>query len=367
LYLFNQIKLENFRNFDSFTINLSNVCNIIHGLNGSGKTNLLESISLFERGRGFRKDNLSNMINNNNNVMFKIKAKFINGKNDLDLLLSSKLHVNKLKKELLVNGSNSVESIKYFENLYSIIWFLPEMERIFLERPSLRRNFLDRLIYGVDKIYLKIVNNFKKKIIERSQILKKNSYDEDWINQVEREIVDYSIIIYRKRIEHIKILNSILFSLKILKKSFFQFELKMNDDLFKNYSIFDEELKSFFLLELKNARKFDSIIGGCKVGPHKTDIYGEQIEKNFNLAQCSTGQQKAIIILIIIAQCKYLTDSLNRRPIILFDEVCSHLDENNRKLLLELINSLDVQTFMTGTEKNFFSFLSTKANYYNIS
>ena len=74
-----------------------------------------------------------------------------------------------------------------------------------------------------------------------------------------------------------------------------------------------------------------------------------------------------MLILIIIAQCKYLIDKLNRKPIILFDEVCSHLDEYNRKLLLNLIDSLDVQTFMTGTEKNFFSFLSTKAKYYNIN
>ena len=74
-----------------------------------------------------------------------------------------------------------------------------------------------------------------------------------------------------------------------------------------------------------------------------------------------------LILLIILSQCKFLIEELQIKPIILFDEVCSHLDKNNRSLLLDLINSLNVQTIMTGTEKNFFSFLSTKASYYNIT
>ena len=120
------------------------------------------------------------------------------------------------------------------------------------------------------------------------------------------------------------------------------------------------------LLKLKNLRNYDAIVGGCKIGPHKSDINGIHLEKNLSLALCSTGQQKAIILLIIIAQCKYLINILNRKPVVLLDEVCSHLDKYNREILLELINSLDVQIFITGTEKNFFSFLSTKASYYTI-
>ena len=113
-------------------------------------------------------------------------------------------------------------------------------------------------------------------------------------------------------------------------------------------------------------RNYDAIVGGCKIGPHKSDINGIHLEKKLSFALCSTGQQKAIILLIIIAQSKYLINKLNRQPIVLLDEVCSHLDEYNREILLELIYSLDVQTFVTGTEKNFFSFLSKKANYYYI-
>ena len=140
----------------------------------------------------------------------------------------------------------------------------------------------------------------------------------------------------------------------------------MNDNLYTNFTASENEIKSIFLMELRKARNFDSIVGGCKIGPHKTDIYGIHLEKKFSLSQCSTGQQKTVVLLIIIAQCKYLINKLNRQPVILLDEICSHLDEYNREILLELIYSLDVQSFVTGTEKNFFSFLSTKASYYNI-
>ena len=365
---FEKIKLDNFRNFKEFSVNFNNKCNIIIGPNGSGKTNLLESISLFEKGRGFRKDLLKNMINNHNiEKMFVINSNFVSQKNTINLKLSCAINKNFFTKKLLVNGSNTKESIDYFVKLYSIIYFLPEMERLFLGSPSLRRNFIDRLIYGIDKSYLMLLNNYKKKILERNKILKKSNYDIEWINQVENNIADYGLKIYLTRINYINILNSEIASLQAINSDIQNFKLIIHDSFFNNKENEDLNFKSEYLLKLKKLRNYDSIVGGCKIGPHKSDIHGFNIEKKHSLFLCSTGQQKAVILLIIIAQSKYLINNLNRQPIILLDEVCSHLDKYNRKILLELVNSLDVQLFMTGTEKNFFSFLSTKASYYYIN
>ena len=266
----------------------------------------------------------------------------------------------------MINGSNSNNSVKYFLELYSIIWFLPEMERLFAESPSLRRNFFDRLIYGIDKNYLNTINKYKKKIIERNNILNQNSFDNSWIKQVENEIVKLGLEIYNKRKTYIDLLNFEISSLNLINKNIHSFKLIMKDDFF-NKNIVVNDIEAKYLLELNNSRNIDSIIGGCKIGPHKSDFNGVFSVKNLNLNLCSTGQQKAIVILIILAQCNYLINSLNRQPIILFDEICSHLDKYNREILLELINYLDVQIFMTGTEKDSFSFLSTKVNYYYIN
>ena len=122
-----------------------------------------------------------------------------------------------------------------------------------------------------------------------------------------------------------------------------------------------------YLVTLKNNRKLDFFSGGCTIGPHRSDFTGFDMRNGFKLSQLSTGQQKTVILLIIISQCKFLINSLKLNPIIILDEVCSHLDKVNRDLLLYLIEDLKVQVFMTGTEENFFTFLSTKANYCNIN
>ena len=365
---FKQIQLANYRNFNNYFVNFNKGCNVIFGVNGSGKTNILESISLFERGRGFRKEKIINLINNKSaDKMFKISSKYLNNGNEIDVEITNDIYENKFKKKLKVNGSDSNESIKYFEDLFSIICFLPEMERLFLSSPTVRRNFLDKLIYGVDRNYWGILNKYQKKVLERNKILKQHSYDQSWIEQVEIEIVNLGMNIFQKRIEHLNILNSTLSLLNPPGKKFYQIELQTIDNFILDFKSAYEGVQTLYLLELKKSRNIDSIVGGCKIGPHKTDIIGLNHSNKLNINQFSTGQQKTVVLLIIIAQCKYLLETLKRNPVILFDEVCSHLDKNNRSLLLDLINSLNVQTIMTGTEKNFFSFLSTKASYCNIT
>jgi DNA replication and repair protein RecF len=91
------------------------------------------------------------------------------------------------------------------------------------------------------------------------------------------------------------------------------------------------------------------------------------VTPDFSAEQLSTGEQKTIVLLLILAQCNYLVNECKLNPVILMDEICSHLDANNRSVLLKLSQEFDLQIFMTGTEKNLFSFLSTNTNYYNIT
>ena len=178
---FQNIKLENYRNFNHFEIDFTSGCNILFGKNGSGKTNILESISLFEKGRGLRKDNINNLINyKNDRKNFNITSIFLHDKKEINLRLFSNIKTVKSQKKLFINNNSSSESIKYFENLFSLIYFLPEMERLFLNSPSARRDFFDRLIYSTDKNYSKLINSYKKNIFERHRILTDYSSDCEW-------------------------------------------------------------------------------------------------------------------------------------------------------------------------------------------
>ena len=366
---FQTIKLENYRNFNFFEIDFISGCNVLIGKNGTGKTNILESISLFEKGRGLRKDNLNNLVNyKNKHKNFNISSIFFHNKNKINLRLFNKTKVINSKKKLFINNNSSRESVEYFESLFSLIYFLPEMERLFLNSPSVRRDFLDRLIHSTDKNYGNLINDYKKNIFERYKILKDYSYDSDWIKTLEKKIVELGINIYKKRLQHISILNANLENLKNYNKKFYyKISLNIEDKYIQEKKEDIEKLHEQYIEDLNKNRKLDAILGGCKIGPHKSDIIGCNIENNFNIKQFSTGQQKAVILLIILAHCNFLINELKKNPIILFDEVCSHLDLENRELLLDLIEILNVQTFITGTEKKFFSFLSTKASYCNIT
>lgn len=361
---FKNIDLLNFRNFSKFNLDFDNSANIILGKNGCGKTNILESISLMQKGRGFRKEKILNLANyKNSKQQFIINSNFENENIDFNISI---FNSEKNLKKISVNDSIDFESTKHFESLFSIIYFLPEMERMFVASPSFRRNFFDRLIFTYNKNYNTIINNYKKLINERQLLLKNGSYDESWIEEIEKNLVKYAIIIYKKRKNHIQIINKIFKNINNTEHFSSDFFLRIDDDFFnKNQNIFEEN--DLYLMQLKQNRKNDLYSGGCTVGPHRSDILGINVKDNFNLNQLSTGQQKTIVLLIIISQSIYLIDNLNLKPIILLDEICSHLDDINRNVILYLVNELKVQVFMTGTEKNFFSFLSTKANYCNIT
>lgn len=361
---FKNIILNNYRNFDQFSIDFNECCNVIIGKNGSGKTNILEAISLFEKGRGFRKEKIQNLVNfYQNNNQFNIYSIFENNKIEFNINV---FNSDKNLKKLAVNNSSEVQSIKHFESMFSIIHFLPEMERLFVNTPSVRRNFFDRLIFSFNKDYNTIINNYKKFVNERQLLLKNDNFDEDWLTKIENNIVKFGISIYHKRALHLKKINEILQIINNSNHFSKNFKLKIEDNFFeKNSNII--EFNKQYLLELKNRRQNDFFSGRCSIGPHRSDIYGINSEDNFNLNQLSTGQQKTIVLLIIIAQSEYLIKDINLRPIILLDEICSHLDDINRELLLYLIDNTGIQVFMTGTKKNFFSFLSTKANYCNIT
>jgi len=368
LGFFNKIKLENYRNFKNFDTELSSKCNILIGKNGSGKTNILESISLFEKGRGLRKDSIKNLINNKNQKeKFNVYSTFSFKDKEIDLSIYNENKNKDYIKKISVNNSTSSDSLSFFENLFSIIYFLPEMERLFVNSKSLRRNFFDRLIFSTDKDYNKLVNRYKKNILERSKILRNSKFDNDWIKNLEIEIVKSGVEIYKKRISQISILNSEIEHLNFYKNNNYKIFLNIDDEIINNRDFDENYLTSVFLENLEKSREIDSFTGGCKFGPHKSDFFGYEMNNNLNLNQLSTGQQKTIILLIIIAHCNYLLKKLNKSPILLFDEICSHLDNENRNLLLELIENLNIQILMTGTEKNLFSFLSTKGTYCNIT
>ena len=354
-----KILLNNFRNFENLEISFEKKSNIFFGKNGSGKTNILEAISLIDKGKGLRNSQIINMINNNKN--FLINSLVDIKDNDYDVNIYSKQKDAMFNKFISVNDDSSRESINFLYSSITFLFFLPEMERLFQSSPSNRRNFIDRLIYTRDNQYNKLVNKYKKKLMERSKIILGSNIDESWISIIEKEISQIGLKIYYLRDIQIQDINKQIILLNNLSNYSFNINLKVKD---KFYS--QDITQDIYQTELFNSRQIDRKFGGTNIGPHKSDIIAE-INNEYDASQLSTGQQKTVVLMILLAQCKYLVDIKKIRPIVLLDEICSHLDSDNRKILLDMINDFDIQFFLTGTEKTLFSFISTNVKFYNIT
>ena len=206
-----------------------------------------------------------------------------------------------------------------------------------------------------------MINKYKKSLLERNKILQSYNIDDDWLNHIESEICLLGLEIYKLRNLQLNTLNTELNNMK--KDHNFQFDvkLKIKDD-FANLEINFEE----YLSNLINSRAYDKQFGGTKIGPHKSDITSI-VNNEFDASILSTGQQKTIVLMVLLAQCNHLVNHKKINPIFLFDEIGSHLDNNNRQILLDMINRFEIQFFLTGTDKNLFSFVSTNAKFYNIT
>ena len=353
------IEFKNFRNFENFKISFDNKINILFGKNGCGKTNILEGISLIAKGKGIRNSNISNLIKKNADN-FRIINNLDIKKNNYDIEVFTDKINDKLKKIIKINNDLSKESLDFLNQSISYLIFIPEMERLFQASPSYRRNFLDRLIFSSRNDYNRLVNKYKKLLLERVKILHANN-DYEWLNNIEKEICTLGLEIYNLRNSQLNFLNN---ELNILKNEHkFQFSVKLNikDDFFTKDLDFQK-----YLSTLENLRIHDKHYGGTKIGPHRSDIISI-INNDFDASMLSTGQQKTVVLMILLAQCNFLINSKKINPIFLFDEIGSHLDETNRQVLLDIINRFEIQFFLTGTDKNLFSFISTNAQFYNIT
>jgi DNA replication and repair protein RecF len=357
---FNGIDLINFRNFKDYSISFSKNCNVFYGKNGSGKTNILEGISLLSKGRGLRKDKFVNIIRKNSNK-FIIKSDFKSEEIIYNLIAETENINNRFKKKLTVNNDKSLDSLELIYDKTPFLYFLPETERLFQSSPSIRRNLIDQFIYTSQNKYNKLVNRYNKFVQERSKVLINNINDESWLMQLEKNISSDGLQIYSLRESQ---LNVLIYNLNTYLRNFdlpFKIDTTLIDKFYTS-NLQNEDYEE----TLKHNRKIDALVGGCAIGPHKSD-YMFCVNENSFVSQLSTGQQKTIILLMYLSQCKYLSEVKFKQPILLLDEICSHLDDINRNVLLTLIETFKLQIFMTGTSENLFSFLSTNANFCNIT
>ena len=361
------VKLENFRSYKKLNIKIGKFKFVIlTGKNGSGKTNLLEAISFLSPGRGIKNCTLNQLINNNSNLSKStIFCNIDDGKekNDIGIEFSNENSNSSIyKKKIHLNGKK-IKKQSNLAELISVIWLTPEMDIFFRSNSMIRRKFIDRCIFNLNPIYLDFLKVYEKNLKERNKILRdlsekdffyeegKNKEKDLWLEKVEERLVNEGTKILLERIKFLENFNSITNSFENFPKIKVSFEGKI-EEVLKNKEI--ELFKEQYIKKLHISRKIDSIKKSISYGPNKSDIKVIFLKKNIFAEDCSTGEQKIILISLIVRFCK-LMNNQNYSPILLLDEVFAHLDDKIKVSLFKELKDLKNQVWMSGADLNLFS------------
>ena len=362
------VYLENFRSYKKLNIEVKNFKYVIlTGKNGIGKTNILEAISFLSPGKGFRNTRLDEVINtesnsNQSSIFFIIEKE--NQKNEIGIGFTKESIDNRFqgRKIIHLNGKK-LKRQSDLPNLVSLIWLTPEMDIFFRTSSLFRRKFVDRCIFNLNPEYLDNLKIYEKNLNERNKILKdistkdlfyiegKNIEKDLWLKKIEEKLVNEGIKIFQERIKFSNDFNSISNN----SKSFPKINISLIGDIEK--ILLTEKLdsvKAMYIQKLQNSRKIDSIKGSISYGPNKSDLKVVFLKKKLLAEKCSTGEQKIILISLIIQFCKLMNNKGNF-PILLLDEIVAHLDNKIKISLFEELKTLKNQVWMSGSDKSVFS------------
>jgi DNA replication and repair protein RecF len=353
------LSCKNFRSYRTLALNISSKFVVFYGDNGAGKTNILEAISLFSSNRGLRGATISDL----NSI----------GSQTLSWNLELALEKNQHKTFLSTNVQNGrriakidnaiMPTLSKFEEILWLLWVIPSMDKIFISSTADRRSFFDHLVSGYDKRHkynLKKLSELQK---ERLHIIF-HRQDESWLKILEEKISEKNIEITRSRLNFIELLHK---TFKQYSSEFLRPILSISGIVESIYEKNDEEnaqLEIAFLL--KKSRYEDSEKQTTNISAQKTLWQTRHPQTNLESENCSTGEQKAFLISLILAVLRIYQQTRAGIPILLLDDLMMHLDVNRRSHLINELISLNVQTFFTGTDASFFDGISDIAQVYYV-
>lgn len=354
-----RLDLTNFRNYNEFSLDLAGQSLAIIGKNGSGKTNLLEALSLFSPGRGLRRANYINMVSSNNDSSyFSLYAALKGGEGDISV--GTDFSINKLVRRLKINSD--FYPLEYLSNYLRLSWLTPTMDSLFINGASEGRRFLDRLILSLDPMHAKRLSDYERLMKSRNKLLINFRQQELWLDTIELQLSEIGVAIAAARLDLVQQLMNWFDKLEVDYFSIVDVKVKgyIEDQLL---SLTAQEVEDNFKAKLKELRHNDSFAGRTTVGIHRSEFMVEHRKKKIPANLCSTGEQKMLLVGIILCHARLTKDLTGFCPILLLDEVSSHLDIYHREQLFESLVYLGGQFFLTGTDKNLFASLEHKINF----
>ncbi len=342
-----QLSLSHFRSHIGAKLSLDGRPVAIHGPNGAGKTNILEAVSLFSPGRGLRRASAADIARRPEALGWKLRG---------DLQSPGRVHEVETWSEggaaRQVRIDGKMASQVALGRIARVLWLIPAMDRLWIEGADGRRRFLDRIALSFDPDHADAALTYDKAMRERNRLLRDQVRDPAWYGALEAQMARAGYRIHEGRVAALEYLSA---AQARAETTFPTAELELQQSEGEMPGS-EEDLRA----ALSESRFRDLAAGRALVGPHRTDLYGVYAAKGVPAQNCSTGEQKALLVSLILANARALSEQIGAAPVLLLDEVAAHLDANRRAALYDEICAIGSQAWMTGTGPELFEELGER-------
>jgi DNA replication and repair protein RecF len=365
--LVRRLTLHNFRNYHAASLDADARTVVLVGPNGAGKTNLIEAISFLAPGRGLHRATLNEVAFNEGDGSWAVAAEIegalglatlgtgIERPDQDDATTQRKCRIDR----------EPVPSAAAFADHLRVVWLVPAMDMLFAGAPSERRRFLDRLVLAVDAEHAGRVNALERSLRSRNRLLEEPRPDAHWLDAVEHETAELAVAVAGLRVETVRRLDSVLTSRK--DSPFPSAQIALDGSLEQLIALHPaSEIEERYRAVLRDNRSRDAAAGRTLDGPHLTDLNVVYAAKAIAAADASTGEQKALLIGLVLAHASLLYEMTGAAPVLLLDEVAAHLDPARRAALRGELAELGAQAWMTGADPALFDGLTTNAAIFEV-
>jgi DNA replication and repair protein RecF len=364
-----RLTLTNFRSYHAAAIHLNAAEPVVlTGPNGAGKTNLIEAISFLTPGRGLRRATLEEVAFSEGDGSWAVAAE-IEGMLGLATLgtgIDPPTGEDAAPTRQCRIDRESVMSAAAFADHLRVVWLVPAMDQLFNGPASERRRFLDRLVLAVDAQHSSRVAAFERSLRSRNRLLETGQSDPHWLDAVEHETAELAVAVAAARAETVGRL-AVALAAANNASPFPTAEVALAgwmEQLLPTQSAI--EIEDRYRAVLKDNRARDAAAGRTLDGPHRSDLVVSHADKGIAAADASTGEQKALLIRLVLAHAGLLKQMTGAAPILLLDEVVAHLDPVRRTALYDALASLGAQVWMTGADPAAFDEIASRAQMFDV-
>jgi DNA replication and repair protein RecF len=365
-----RLSLTNFRSYHAAQISLGRAGPVVlTGVNGAGKTNLIEAISLLAPGRGLRRATMEELAFVEGDGAWAVSAEIegILGLATLGTGIDPPAGEDLAPVRKCRIDRESVGSATAFADHLRVVWLTPAMDPLFNGPASERRRFLDRLVLAVDAQHSSRVAALERSLRSRNRLLEDAPGDSHWLDAVEHETAEVAVAVAAARVETVKRLSAALDAARDQAPEFPQAQIDLigwMERLLVDHSAI--EIEDRYRALLKEKRPRDATAGRTLDGPHLSDLAVRHRAKNLPAAHASTGEQKALLIRLVLAHAGLIKQMTGFAPLLLLDEVVAHLDPVRRAALYDALSSLGAQVWMTSADPVSFGDIVDRANVFEV-